>query len=148
MWPMLVAGGIMAAKGVYDAYNQNKSDNQTRKAQREQLALMQQAAQLYEAYRPQMMAARQGVFDQQMQAYQGANNALTTMYGQGTPESRAWSAGQGAAQQSAAAAASEAGDTYARAAYLRKQGRQRDSRNANKVEMQGVGGPVGGPRMM
>lgn len=77
--------GVMAAaqlaKMGYDMYSQNKTANETKSAQGESLKRMKEAGGVYERYRPMMAGARRKAYEGQMGAYQGANNALTTMYG-------------------------------------------------------------------
>lgn len=53
----------------------------TDQANKAKLNQMQAAAQNYQAYRPEAAQARMNALSNRMQAYQGANNALASMYG-------------------------------------------------------------------
>lgn len=78
---MYGAAGLMGLNTLMGNANQAKNDAATRRAQKELLMRMEQAAQFYEQYRPQMANARARGTNAQFAAYQGANDALTTLYG-------------------------------------------------------------------
>jgi hypothetical protein len=83
MLPIIAAGaaGLMAAKGLYDAYSNSQADARTREAMKQQLQRMVQGSDMYERYRPKAASAHAQILDAQQNQYIGANQALQTMYG-------------------------------------------------------------------
>ncbi len=75
-WGTAIGAGL---GGVYGFLN-DTSDEQAG-AEKQKLAGMQKAAQVYEGYRPQATGARQQGLNQQLSAYNGAGNAMGLMYG-------------------------------------------------------------------
>lgn len=65
--------------GIY-GWLSDTSDEQA-SAEKQKLAGMQKAANVYQGYRPQVMGARQQGLQQTLSAYNGAGNAMGLMYG-------------------------------------------------------------------
>lgn len=87
-WGAAIGGGIGLVSGLFDSGGITPSsgagsDAALQAAQAQKIALMQQALKMTEAYRPQIAHARQEAMNNRLGAYQGAANALQTMYGGG-----------------------------------------------------------------
>lgn len=78
----VIVGGLSGLYGLFGGDSgEGRAREESAAAAAEQMARMKTGAEAYAVYRPEAEQARMNDLGNQLSAYQGANNALTHMYG-------------------------------------------------------------------